>query len=282
MNNNFDLQGWMRENKQGSYGRLDESLLGSAPLYPINEASSMAQDAAKWEALPIETKEELLMSVDNNAEEGLADYAYVAWSMVPDNVKDMISRDFDALPMPKTDMEDEDEMMSKKAMKAARRGNKEVSKLNPDKDINDILYGDDEEDLFEEELDESSPESIDRMEGIADEKALQAFKNVFPMLVKDWMEDGFEQDDIIDYVSGIGGFSTKHPFFAGEMNENIFSGGSREESQTMLEYILDMGVSEKTILDHVLFNWMSSDDAEAALRDFAKDYDLLDMEDEEG
>lgn len=62
-----------------------------------------------------------------------------------------------------------------------------------------------------------------------------------------------------------------------EIEEDAF--GSREATVQMLEFIReDAGVPEGRILEYILFNWMSAQDAEMALRDFADENDLLDDE----
>ena len=90
---NFDLQGWMRENKQGAFNRkaINENIAGFTAYNPINRLKESEEEdemdesymeentghelADKWDMMPGETKEEMLDSVDFS-EEGLADYAY--------------------------------------------------------------------------------------------------------------------------------------------------------------------------------------------------------------
>jgi hypothetical protein len=72
-------------------------------------------------------------------------------------------------------------------------------------------------DMLAEEIKEGmSPQKYDRMESVVNLEKLKIFKKVFPSLVKGWREDGFSQKDIVDYVSGIGGFSLEHPFYVGK------------------------------------------------------------------
>ena len=97
------------------------------------------------------------------------------------------------------------------AMKQAKKAAKSIKGLNPDKDIQDLLYGTDDDDLYEGTG--MSPEAYDRMEGVVNAKHLQAFKQIFKSLVDSWRNDGFDQEDIVNYVNGIGGFSTSHPFY---------------------------------------------------------------------
>ena len=174
MADNFDLQGWMRENKQGPFAGLNqetfksskpksktglnESLMGMIDLQPVgslsedleeeymDEASGMSI-ADKWDMIPGEEKESMLDSVDD-AEEGLADYAYMGWGMIPDEVKAKIS-DIVMSASVSTPEPDEDEKMAAMAMKQAKKGEKAVKGLNPQKDIYDLLYGDEEDDSFD-------------------------------------------------------------------------------------------------------------------------------------
>lgn len=168
----------MRENRQGPYTGakgtekvsftsskpksktgLNEGLMGMLDLKPIGmmsedleeEYDEMEETAGlglsdKWDMIPGEEKEAMLDSVDD-AEEGLADYAYMGWAMVPEEVKakisDMVMSAKVTEPEP-----DEDEKMAAMAMKQAKKGAKAIKGLNPDKDIHDLLYGDDEEEFF--------------------------------------------------------------------------------------------------------------------------------------
>lgn len=233
MADNFDLQGWMRENRQGPFSGfsskketfksskpksktgLNESLMGMIDLQPVGslnedleeeymdeeaptetkydiylniggkkekygggpyskkqiptvttsiwskygeeldgvsyeksggsmEETSGMSIADKWDMIPGEEKESMLDSVDDT-EEGLADYAYMGWGMIPDEVKakisDMVMGASVSAPEP-----DEDEKMAAMAMKQAKKGEKAVKGLNPQKDIYDLLYGDEEDD----------------------------------------------------------------------------------------------------------------------------------------
>ena len=100
----------------------------------------------KWEAIPVEEKEEILDSVDFS-EEGLADYAYMSWKMIPEEVREAIT---DKVTMAKITEpeEDEDEKIAKLASKNVKKGDKMIKGLNPDKDIHDLIYGDDEDNLY--------------------------------------------------------------------------------------------------------------------------------------
>jgi hypothetical protein len=111
---------------------------------------------------------------------------------------------------PEVDDTPDEDAIDAMAMKQAKKAAKSVKGLNPDKDIHDLLYGDDE-DLYEGMG--MSPEAYDRMESVVNTKHLQAFKQIFKSLVDSWREDGFDQEDIVNYVNGIGGFSTSHPFY---------------------------------------------------------------------
>jgi hypothetical protein len=99
------------------------------------------------------------------------------------------------------------------AMKKTKKADKSIEDLN--KVFNKMLNPDDEEDDMYDPFYEGigmSPEALDRMESVVNTKHLQAFKQIFKSLVGDWMNDGFDQEDIVNYISGIGGFSTSHPF----------------------------------------------------------------------
>lgn len=192
MADNFDLQGWMREQKQGPYAGakgaekisftspklksktgLNESLMGMIDLKPIGSLSEEYDEtyegddipenpedptsqpgyihedmspAEKWDMIPGEEKEAMLDAVDD-AEEGLADYAYMGWAMVPDEVKAKIADTVMAVKVAEPEP-DEDEKIAAMAMKQAKKGAKAVKGLNPEKDIYDLLYGDEEDDNF--------------------------------------------------------------------------------------------------------------------------------------
>jgi hypothetical protein len=163
---NFDLQGWMREQKQGPFNQkaLNESIGGYVEFTNYNSLSEAEEE-----------EEELDIEDDWNK--------------------------------PEVDDTPDEETMHATAMKQAKKAAKSVKGLNPDKDIHDLLYGDDE-DLYEG----MSPEAYDRMEGLVNTKHLEVFKQIFKKMVNDWRQDGFDQEDIMNYVSGIGGFSTSHPF----------------------------------------------------------------------
>jgi hypothetical protein len=159
---NFDLQGWMRENKQGAFNRkaINENIAGFTAYNPINRLKESEEEdemdesymeentghelADKWDMMPGETKEEMLDSVDFS-EEGLADYAYMGWKMIPEEVRELIADKVAKASVSLPD-EDEDEKIAAMAMKQAKKGAKAVKGLNPEKDIHDLLYGDDEDD----------------------------------------------------------------------------------------------------------------------------------------
>jgi|GEM_PF-5959425 len=178
MADNFDLQGWMREQKQGPYTGakgaervsfkssrpksktgLNEGLMGMMDLQAINgimreeeemdEVEDMYENtemeiSKKWDLISVEEKEEILDSEDFS-EEGLADYAYMGWKMIPEEVRELITDKVMKAKITEPE-EDEDEKMASMAMKQAKKGAKAIKGLNPDKDIHDLLYGDDEED----------------------------------------------------------------------------------------------------------------------------------------
>lgn len=45
--------------------------------------------------------------------------------------------------------------------------------------------------------------TIDRMEGLSNTENLRTFKEMLGLLTKDWLEEGFEKNDIIDYIEDI-------------------------------------------------------------------------------
>lgn len=47
----------------------------------------------------------------------------------------------------------------------------------------------------------ASKELIDRMEGLSHAGNLEAFKTNLEGLMTDWIEEGFEKEDIIDYLT---------------------------------------------------------------------------------
>jgi hypothetical protein len=189
---NFDLQGWMREQKQGPFNQkaLNESIGGYVEFTNYNSLSEAEEE-----------EEELDIEDDWNK--------------------------------PEVDDTPDEETMHATAMKQAKKAAKSIKGLNPDKDIHDLLYGDDE-DLYEG----MSPEAYDRMEGLVNTKHLEAFKQIFKKMVNDWRQDGFDQEDIMNYVSGIGGFSTSHPFMnqddlEDEGDDMTYRGG---DFDSMMEY----------------------------------------------
>ena len=46
-----------------------------------------------------------------------------------------------------------------------------------------------------------SMDTLDRIEGLANIRNLQLMKDSLRMLTADWMQEGFEKEDIKDYVS---------------------------------------------------------------------------------
>jgi len=46
-----------------------------------------------------------------------------------------------------------------------------------------------------------SMEALDRLEGLANIRNLQLMKDSLRMLTADWVQEGFEKEDIKDYVS---------------------------------------------------------------------------------
>jgi hypothetical protein len=177
---NFDLQGWMREQKQGPFNQkaLQESIGGYVDFTNYNSLSEAEEEE-----------------------------------------EDMMDMEDDWYEKPEVDNTPDEETMHATAMKQAKKAAKSIKGLNPDKDIQDLLYGTDDDDLYEGMG--MSPEALDRMEGVVNTKYLQAFKQIFKSLVGDWMNDGFDQEDIVNYISGIGGFSTSQPFYNPDDSDDL-------------------------------------------------------------
>ena len=54
----------------------------------------------------------------------------------------------------------------------------------------------------EENIQESaSPELIDKIEGLADARNLKLMHDMLRILTTDWMQEGFEKEDIQDYIT---------------------------------------------------------------------------------
>jgi len=123
-----------------------EDILSNSMNEEMSEAMGL-DISEKWDMIPMEEKEAILDSEDFS-EEGLADYAYMGWKMIPDEVKELITDKVMKAKISEPE-EDEDEKIAKLAMKQAKKGAKAVKGLNPTKDIHDLLYGDDEDaDLY--------------------------------------------------------------------------------------------------------------------------------------
>ena len=193
----FDLQGWMREQKQGPFNQkaLQESIGGYVDFTNYNSLSEA------------EEEEEDMMDMKDD------------WYEKPevDNTPD-------------EDAIDRKATMKAMAMKKSKKADKSIEDLN--KDFNKMLNPDDEEDDMYDPFYEGmgmSPEALDRMEGVVNTEHLQAFKQlfskdlqqIFKSLVGDWMNDGFDQEDIVNYISGIGGFSTSQPFYNPDDSDDL-------------------------------------------------------------
>jgi hypothetical protein len=63
---------------------------------------------------------------------------------------------------------------------------RQIIKEELKKSINEGVYG---------------PQYFDRMEGLANINNLNMFKRSLRELLADWMEEGFEREDITEYVS---------------------------------------------------------------------------------
>lgn len=194
---NFDLQSWMREQKQGPFNKkaLKENIMGYADL---NSYNSIREE---------EEEEEDMMDMEDD------------WNK------------------PEVDDTPDEDAIDAMAMKQAKKAAKSVKGLNPDKDIHDLLYGTDDDDLYEGMG--MSPEAYDRMESVVNTKHLQAFKQIFKSLVDSWREDGFDQEDIVNYVNGIGGFSTSHPFY--NQSDDLEDEGSNDAAYSSAIDSMEIG-----------------------------------------
>jgi hypothetical protein len=301
---NFDLQSWMREQKQGPFNKkaLKENIMGYADLhsynsiredeYPIflsnqdytgtsfygdtitcspqllfdligepQEAGNTGEDKTNYQWVCETDEGDLFTIYDYNEDRPLSNDEQVEWHIgarsskisryakdyiesslnLKENKKpikeeeeeDMMDMKDDWYEKPEVDNTPDEDAIDAMAMKQAKKAAKSIKGLNPDKDIHDLLYGDDE-DLYEG----MSIDAIERMEGLVNTKHLEAFKQIFKKMVNDWRQDGFDQEDIMNYVSGIGGFSTSHPFMnqddlEDEGDDMTYRGG---DFDPMMEY----------------------------------------------
>jgi hypothetical protein len=196
----FDLQGWMREQKQGPFNQkaLQESIGGYVDFTNYNSLSEA------------EEEEEDMMDMKDD------------WYEKPevDNTPD-------------EDAIDRKATMKAMAMKKSKKADKSIEDLN--KDFNKMLnFSDEEDDMYDPFYEGMgmSPEALDRMEGVVNTEHLQAFKQlfskdlqqIFKSLVGDWMNDGFDQEDIVNYISDIDhGFASHDGGFDGDDSENTTS-----------------------------------------------------------
>jgi hypothetical protein len=296
---NFDLQSWMREQKQGPFNKkaLKENIMGYADLhsynsiredeYPIflsnqdytgtsfygdtitcspqllfdligepQEAGNTGEDKTNYQWV-LETDEGDLFTIyDYNEDRPLSNDEQVEWHIgarspkisryakdyiesslnLKENKKpikeeeeeDMMDMKDDWYEKPEVDNTPDEDAIDRKAtmkamaMKKSKKADKSIEDLN--KDFNKMLnFSDEEDDMYDPFYEGMgmSPEALDRMEGVVNTKHLQAFKQIFKSLVGDWMNDGFDQEDIVNYISGIGGFSTSHPFYNPDDSDDL-------------------------------------------------------------
>jgi hypothetical protein len=296
---NFDLQSWMREQKQGPFNKkaLKENIMGYADLhsynsiredeYPIflsnqdytgtsfygdtitcspqllfdligepQEAGNTGEDKTNYQWV-LETDEGDLFTIyDYNEDRPLSNDEQVEWHIgarspkisryakdyiesslnLKENKKpikeeeeeDMMDMKDDWYEKPEVDNTPDEDAIDRKAtmkamaMKKSKKADKSIEDLN--KDFNKMLNPDDEEDDMYDPFYEGmgmSPEALDRMESVVNTKHLQAFKQIFKSLVSDWMNDGFDQEDIVNYISGMGGFSTSQPFYNPDDSDDL-------------------------------------------------------------
>jgi hypothetical protein len=198
----FDLQGWMREQKQGPFNQkaLQESIGGYVDFTNYNSLSEA------------EEEEEDMMDMEDD------------WNK------------------PEVDDTPDEDAIDAMAMKQAKKAAKSIKGLNPDKDIQDLLYGTDDDDLYEG----MSIDAIERMEGLVNAKHLEAFKQIFKKMVNDWMNDGFDQEDIVNYISGVGGFSTSHPFMnQDDLEDEGYVGGDFDSMMEEVSANTDLELKKK-------------------------------------
>lgn len=55
-----------------------------------------------------------------------------------------------------------------------------------------------------------SSEKIERMEGLSKTFHLEVFQTLLPQLTRDWLEEGFEKEDVMEYLEYIVNKETKH------------------------------------------------------------------------
>lgn len=54
-----------------------------------------------------------------------------------------------------------------------------------------------------------SSDKIDRMEGLSKTFHLEMFKTILPQLTRNWIEEGFEKEDVMEYLEYIMDKETK-------------------------------------------------------------------------
>ena len=54
-----------------------------------------------------------------------------------------------------------------------------------------------------------SSDKIDRMEGLSKTFHLEMFKTILPQLTRNWIEEGFEKEDVMEYLEYIVDKETK-------------------------------------------------------------------------
>lgn len=65
---------------------------------------------------------------------------------------------------------------------------------------------------FDESLNEGmNKETIERMEGLVNEKNLKQFNELLESLAQEWVKEGFEMSDVLDYIDHkMDGIGFKH------------------------------------------------------------------------
>ena len=89
------------------------------------------------------------------------------------------------------------------ALKRSRIKDNELKKLDAMRDFytgkTDVLPAD----LKEDDLNEISRDAYDRMEGLANQRDLNELKDLIMILGGEWANEGFENEDIVDYFEDL-------------------------------------------------------------------------------
>ncbi len=64
------------------------------------------------------------------------------------------------------------------------------------------IFQEEGESKVEENEEFFNDETIDRMEGLANMRDLKVMKDMLRVLTAEWMQEGFEKDDVVNYLTG--------------------------------------------------------------------------------